>query len=66
MIVETPDRLLWAVTETGDASQSHSWWSGTQVRRAKIRGTYERKPGAEPQAVRKAEARVVSQFRLRD
>lgn len=62
MIVETPDRLLWAVTETGDASL----WQCIPVRRAKIRGTYERKPGAEPQAVRKAEARVVSQFRLRD
>ena len=62
MIVETSDNRLYAVTETGLPQA----WEGIPVRRAKIRGTYERKPNAKPQLVRKAASKIVSQFRLRD
>lgn len=67
MIVETPDRLLWAVAET----RYPGVWQGVPVRRARIRGTYERVPDgpfgrSTPRLISKAEARVVSQFRLRD
>lgn len=65
MIVETSANQLFAVTETGDRDLAHVW-SGIRVRRAKIRGTYERRPDAKPELVRKAGCKIVSQFKLRD
>jgi hypothetical protein len=63
MIIETSGNQLYAVRETGDPSLTHVW-KGIAVRRAKIRGTYETKPGATTQLVRKAAARVVSNYRV--
>lgn len=66
MIVETSDNRLFAVTETGDFNLAHVW-NGVRVRRAKIRGTYERHPSdTTPRLIRKIGSKVVSQFRLRD
>lgn len=66
MIVETSSNQLYAVTETGQADLAHVW-SGVRVRRAKIRGTYERHPTATRiELVRKAGSKVVSEFKLRD
>lgn len=66
MIVETSSNQLYAVTETGSADLAHVW-SGVRVRRAKIRGTYERHPTDNaPRLIRKAGSKVVSQFKLRD
>lgn len=65
MIVETSSNQLFAVTETGDPDLAHVW-NGIRVRRAKIRGTYERHPTAKLELVRKAGSKVVSQFKLRD
>lgn len=62
MIVETSSNQLYAVTEIGLPQA----WEGIRVRRAKIRGTYEVRPGAKPELVRKAATKIVSQFKLRD
>ena len=62
MIVETSSNQLYAVTEIGLPQA----WQGVAVKRAKIRGTYERKANAREELVRKAGCKVVSQFKLRD
>lgn len=63
MIVETTDNKLYAVID----EPLPQAWLGVPVRRAKIRGTYERRPNdTTPRLIRKAGSKVVSQFRLRD
>lgn len=63
MIVETSDNRLFAVIGLGTAVA----WEAVPVRRAKIRGTYERRPNdTAPRLIRKAGTKIVSQFRLRD
>lgn len=64
MIVETTDNRLYAVTEVFGVPQA---WEGVPVRRAKIRGTYERRPNdTAVRLIRKEAAKVVSPFKLRD
>ena len=64
MIVETSDNKLYAVTDVTGMPQV---WRGIAVRRAKIRGTYERRPNdTTVRLIRKAGAKIVSQFKLRD
>lgn len=64
MIVETSDNKLYAVTEVFGVPQA---WEGVPVRRAKIRGTYERRPNdTQVRLIRKDAAKIVAQFKLRD
>jgi hypothetical protein len=63
MIIETTDNRLFSVRPHANPALAHVW-EGLQVRRAKIRGTYELKPGARFELVRKEGSRVVSNFRI--
>jgi hypothetical protein len=63
MIIETTANQLFFVRNCADPNLAHVW-QGFAARRAKIRGTYQLKPGARLELVRKEGSKIVSNFRV--